>query len=173
MSLIEMLVGLAILGLILALALGNLGPWLIAARRTDSEAAFWRGVEPAQLILAELTAGAVDTETQFSLNAAHARFRAIAPALSPSPLIVDLRVQDRRNKSQAGGQVVLLLATSARPTPSVLLAGERPLRLRRSQAGALVVETLSDRAWVPLLAAPMPADAPLHCDFDFIARSCR
>ncbi len=171
-----MLVGLAILGLILALALGNLGPWLLAARRTDSEAAFWRSVEPAQLILAELTAGAFDTDAQFSLTATHARFRALAPTLSPSPLFVDLHIEDRRqdkDRGQNGGHVVLLLATSARPTPSILLNGERPLRLRRSSARALVVEAQSNGTWVPLLAAPMPADAPLRCDFDFIARTCR
>jgi prepilin-type N-terminal cleavage/methylation domain-containing protein len=174
MSLIEMLVGLAILGLMLALALSNLGPWLVAARRTDSEAAFWRAVEPARLTLVELTAGAIDTDTRFSLTATHARFRAVAPDLSPSPLIVDLQVQERRrNNGQAVGQVMLLLSTSARPGPSVLLAGERPLRLRRSPARTLVVEALTDRTWVPLLTAPMPADAPLRCDFDFISRTCR
>ena len=171
MTLMEMLVGLAILGLVMGFALAVLGPWLLEGRRAEQEAAFERSIEPAQLILAELAAGAVDPDETFSVEASRARLRVYIPRLSSQPFDVDLAIVDAPDGKRA------LAVRSTGLAQANLLESPAPLRFRTTDsaagARAIVLETRRVRAWRPLLVAEIAANAPLRCEFDFISRTCR
>ena len=67
MTLVELMVALAILGLSAALAFSNIGPWLAQSRASAAESGFWRAVTPTQLLLDELAAHATQSKYQLSI----------------------------------------------------------------------------------------------------------
>jgi prepilin-type N-terminal cleavage/methylation domain-containing protein len=168
LTLIEMLVSLTILGLVAGLAFSNVGAWLGDSRRAGGEAEFWRSVPPAQLMLAELAAGAVQGPNAPSIRTDEARFHAYVPRLSARSQIVTLHIA-RVDRHSA-------LVLEAGDVHATLLADAPPLRFAPTPAGdadAIVVEALVQGAWMPLLAAPFGSNGPLTCEFDLISRTCR
>lgn len=163
----EMMVALAILGLVAGSTFSSVGPWLAEARRGGDQALFWRSVPAAQLVLSELAAGAVDDgEEAASIGAQATRFRTYTPRLAPAPFDAELSIEPEA----AGARLVLRAPMLA--APSVLLTAPTPLRFTDSES-AIVLETRMGQAWTPIAVARFETNAPIVCAFDTISRTCR
>src|SRR5262249_19200894 len=92
MTLIELMVALAIIGLCTGVVFSNMGPWLQQSRASRDEALLWRSASQAQLLLSELTAAAIDPAHR-TISADEARFSVYLPRLAPAPVDVDLRIE--------------------------------------------------------------------------------
>ena len=165
MTLIELMVALAILGLCAGLVFSNLGPWLSQSRSAQNDALFWRALAPAQLALSELTTAAVNPSAR-AINTSEARFQVYLPRLAPEPVSVDLKIEP----SPRGARLLLRSPTLAQA--SVLLDQAPPLRFATRSDG-LVLEAQAHQAWQSVAIASFSANAPLTCSFDPISRSCR
>jgi hypothetical protein len=165
MSLLELIVALSILSLFSGLVFSNLGPWLHRTRASSAEAAFWRGAEPTQILLSELTAGAIDPQSRH-ISASEARFRLLAPRLSLAPLDARLGIVEESG-------VWKLTFNTPSNGDSVLLEAREPLRFATSSSDELTIELEHNGRWTPLMTASFAATAPLTCEFDPISRTCR
>lgn len=166
MTLVELMVALAILGLSAGLAFSNIGPWLALSRASAAESGFWRAVTPTQLLLDELAASAIDPATR-RVDAGQARFRALVPRLSPMPLEITLAIARDEQRSRLS-----LHAHGLSTRESVLLEGASPMRFAL-RGEVLVLEIERAGLWRPIAVAEFPADAPFVCAFDPIPRTCR
>lgn len=166
MTLVELMTALAILGLIASLVFTDLGPWLVRIRSDNEAASFWRENAPAQLILSELAADAIDP-VERSVTVDRIQFRALAPRLSPTPVDVVLAITSQADEYQ------LALRVDQLGAESTLITNARPLRFRPVAEGAVSLEIERDLTWRPLATLPFAANAPISCDFDPISRTCR
>jgi type II secretory pathway pseudopilin PulG len=162
----ELMIALAILGLAAALTFSNLGPWLRLSRNGSNEAAFWRAQAQTTLLLSELSAGAIDPE-QRQLTDSRLQFRALLPRLSMTPINVTLAIRT----ASAGNQLVV--TTAPVEHQSVLITAASPLRFTRLGHETVLIEAQHGPTWLPLAALRFDATAPLTCEFDPIARTCR
>lgn len=177
MTLIEVLVSLAILSIVTGLALSMIGPWLGRERRLEAEGRFWRDAETAQLLLGELTAGAVDLQDNLQRGPDAVNFTAYAPRLSPELTHVSIAIEQRGPRANA-----LVVRTPDLPGGgAVLLDDGAPLRM--ADAGAppttpgvqspIVIEAKVGSIWTPAVISAFPSNAPSHCVFDLISQVCR
>ncbi|MFO1015786.1 MAG: type II secretion system protein [Caulobacteraceae bacterium] len=124
MTLMEVLVALAIFGLILSVALSSIGPWIAHGRRIEREAGYWRDAQTAEMTVAEIAAGAVEPDTAFRRMRTRTSCRpschgSLHPAGQAVPVLEGL----------AGGVRSLILETRARSRLSAeLLPAFAPLR---------------------------------------------
>ncbi|MGH6949704.1 MAG: pilus assembly FimT family protein, partial [Vitreimonas sp.] len=159
MTLVELMVALAILGLTAALACSNIGPWLALSRASAAESGFWRAATPAQLLLDELAAGAIDPASR-RVDAERAHFRALVPRLSSMPLDITLAITRDQNESRLS-----LRAEGLSVAESIVLESASPMRfVLREQV--LFLEARQASTWRPIAVAEFPADAPFVCAFD-------
>ena len=166
MTLMELLLALAILSLIAAISFSTIGPGLRESRRAGEEAAFWRAVPSAQLLLSELAASAIDVSDTVTITPAQVRLRAYAPRFADAPIDVALNIACEEDICR-----LLMLANGRQ---SVVLEEAPPLRFaQRIERDAIALEVRARRAWAPLSIAPLRADGPLVCVFDSISRDCR
>lgn len=171
MTLMEVLVALAIMGLAVGTALALLGPWLRQAALLESQSRFRREAGVAQMVVAELAAGLVDGGERFERGPDALTFETFAPRLSPTPVRIRLRVVHVPEGDR------LVAEGAALRSAAPLLDRAPPLRLGAiSDSGGprgLTVEAKIAGAWEPVIIAPVFSTAPVDCRFDAIAGVCR
>lgn len=166
MTLMELLVALTIFALLSGAVLTHLGPWMAQGRMRMDEARFWREVAPAQLLLSEIAAGAIDDDER-RISSSRIRVLTYAPRLAPAPIDVTLWIE-----ADGHGSRLLLHAPTLAEAPSVLLVHTAPLRFAETP-DRIQLEMRRDRTWAPIVTTALLADAPFVCAFDAISRTCR
>ncbi|GAM96827.1 hypothetical protein U91I_00448 [alpha proteobacterium U9-1i] len=166
MSLLELLVALAVLGLVSALVFSNVGGNIEQARSRSEDAQFWRAIDPAQILLAELASGSIEPRTR-SISATEAAFDAIVPRLSVTPLRVRLGI------AQHGQSATLRFYAGDRN--SLVLHARGALRFAQTDHMLLVLEhrRRAGETWTPIAVGRFLTNAPFQCSFDPIPRTCR
>lgn len=164
MTLVEVLVALAILGLMASLVFSNIGGWLAQSRTSMNNAAFWRSTASAQIALTEVVSASIDPET-WRLSTTQVSFRTLLPRLSSTPLSITLHIET----DDAGSRLRL----DAGAIQSTILTAPAPLRFASRSRRGVVLEMWQADQWRPIASADFVANAPLACEFDMISRDCR
>lgn len=170
-TLIEMLVALAILGLVFGFGFAILGPSLQQSKRYQDQAQGLSDVARLQQLLPELVGAQVLAgEFPTAFDASRISWSAYLPRIADYPVEFALEIQ--RNGEQ--WRLMLIAPPNA---PLELLAGDAPLRWRVEERSdrthVILLERRAARGWVPVAAARSSANAPHDCAFDAISRSCR
>lgn len=165
MSMMELLVALTVFGLIAGTALSPIGAWMAQGRARVEEARFWRAAAPAQVLLSELAAGAVEGPREIASD--RVRLRVFVPRLAPHPIDINLQIHTEDGRSH-----LVLNAPEVAPSPSIILHASPPLRFSGDH-NRLDLEAQHRQGWTPIAVAALPADAPFVCAFDAISRQCR
>ena len=120
----------------------------------------------AQLLVAEIAAGAINVEETVAVTRTQTRLRTYAPRLSAEPLEAVLAIEN------AGDGALLVLDLDRART--VVLESPLPLRFAPATGRqALEVQVQTAGAWLPIIVAPLHVNAALVCRFDMISRTCR
>lgn len=170
MTLVEMLVALAVLGLIFSFGFAILGPALRQGKTLETRADELSDVAAVQRLLPELVQSSVLGQVRATETTAY--IKTYLPRVAATPIEIQLPISRNQN-----GFRLYLDAGAFGATE--ILASQDPLRwvVEAKPSGArLMLQVKRQRQneeWSPLAVASTVVNAPTPCSFDTISRACR